>query len=82
MDDMSAKLADQLKRNPKALQALMRSGDGQSLMRKLSQEGGLQEAARAAAQGSPGQLAEMVQRLMRDPEGAALVERINRAMQK
>ena len=43
---------------------------------------GLQQAAQAAAQGNPAQITEMVNRLMQSPEGAALVERINRAVQK
>lgn len=82
MDDMTARLADQLKRNPRMLQSVMQSGDGQKLMQMLSREGGLQQAAQAAAKGSPAQLTEMVNRLMQSPDGAALVERINRTVQK
>lgn len=81
MDNMAAKLADQLKKDPKMLRSLMQSSDGQNLMRMLSREGGLQQAAQAAAKGSPAQLAEMVNRLMQSPEGAALAERINRTVQ-
>ena len=83
MDDMTARLADQLKRNPSMLRSLMQSRDGQSLMRMLNNQGpGLQQAAQAAAKGDSAQLSEMVNRLMQSPEGAALVERINKAVQK
>ena len=83
MDDMTARLADQLKRNPSRLRSLMQSRDGQSLMRMLNSQGpGLQQAAQAAAKGDSAQLSEMVNRLMQSPEGAALVERINKAVQK
>ena len=85
MNDMTSQLAEQLKRNPAALRSLMQSPDGQALLRMLTQGdrgAGLQQAAQAAAQGSPAQITEMVNRLMQSPEGAALVERINRAVQK
>ena len=52
-------------------------------MRMLNSQGpGLQQAAQAAAKGDSAQLSEMVNRLMQSPEGAALVERINKAVQK
>ena len=83
MDDMTARLAEQLKKNPSALRSLMQSSDGQMLIQMLSRDGaGLQQAAKAAAKGNPALLTEMVNRLMQSPEGAALAERINRAVQK
>ena len=85
MNNMTALLAEQLKRNPAALRSLMQSPDGQALLRMLTQGdrgAGLQQAAQAAVQGDPAQITEMVNRLMQSPEGAALVERINRAVQK
>lgn len=83
MDDKTARLADQLKKNPAMIRSLMQSQDGQALMRMLSQDGtGFQQATRAAAKGNPAQLADMVNRLMQSPEGAALAERINKAVQK
>ena len=52
MNDMTAKLAEQLKSNPAALRSLMQSQDGQALIRMLTQGdrgAGLQQAAQAAA---------------------------------
>ena len=43
----------------------------------LKQSGGVQEAARAAADGDPGQLMQMMDRLLNTREGAELVERIS-----
>ena len=84
MDDMTA-LAEQLKRNPAALRSLMNSPDGQALIQMLTQgdQGAeLRQAAQAAARGNPAQIAGMVQRLMHSPQGAALAERIQRAVQE
>ena len=85
MNNMTALLAEQLKRNPAALRSLLQSPDGQARLRMRTQGdrgAGLQQAAQAAVQGDPAQITEMVNRLMQSPEGAALVERINRAVQK
>ena len=85
MNDMTAKLANQLKSNPAALRSLMQSPDGQALLRMLTQGdqgAGLHQAAQAAAKGNPAQITEMINRLMQSPEGAALVERINKAVGK
>lgn len=85
MNDMTSKLASQLKSNPAALRSLMQSPDGQALLRMLTQGdqgAGLQQAAQAAAKGNPAQITEMINRLMQSPEGAALVERINQAVRK
>ena len=85
MNDMTAKLAEQLKSNPAALRSLMQSQDGQALIRMLTQGdrgAGLQQAAQAAGKGNPAQLTDMINRMMQSPEGAALIERINKAVQK
>ena len=85
MDDMTARLAQQLKNNPAMLRSLMQSRDGQMLMQMLTQGdrgAGLQRAAQEAAQGNPAEMASMIQRIMQSPEGAALVERINKAVQQ
>ena len=85
MDEKTAQLAEQLKKNPAALRALMYSGDGKQLMAMLTQQdggAGLQRAVQSAAKGNPSEMVEMVQQLMRQPEGAALVERIQKAVQK
>ena len=84
MNDMTA-LAEQLKRDPAALRALMQSPDGQALIQMLTQGdrgASLQRAAQAAARGNPGEMMQMMRQVMSTAEGAALVERINQAMQK
>lgn len=65
-------------KDPAALARLARSGEAQQLVSLLKQSGGVQEAARAAADGDPGQLMQMMDRLMNTREGAELVERISR----
>lgn len=85
MDENTTKLVEQLKSNPAALQALMRSQDGQTLMAMLTQGdrgAGLQRAAKAAAMGRPEEMVRMVNQVMQTPGGAALVERINQAVRK
>ena len=84
MDNMTAQLANQLKQKPAMLKSLMQSGDGQSLMQMLTQGdqgAGLRQAVQAASTGDTAQMVQMVKQVMESPDGAALVERINRAMQ-
>lgn len=61
-----------------AIQKLAQSGEAQRLMSMLRQNGQVQQAAQAAAQGSPEQLLGMVKELMNTQEGAAVVERLRR----
>ena len=85
MDEKTAKLAQVLKNNPAMLHALMQSRDGQTLMHLLTQRdrgAGLQHAVQSAAKGDPAEMMSMVQKLMQSPEGAALVQRIQQAVQK
>ena len=85
MDEKMAQMAEHLKQNPAMLKNLMQSRDGQMLMQMLTQGdrgAGLQRAAQEAAKGNPAEMASMIQRIMQSPEGAALVERINKAVQK
>ena len=85
MDDNTVRLAQQLRQNPAMLQSLMRSSDGQALMRMLTQQdqgAGLQQAVQAAMKGDTTKMTEMIHSIMRSPDGAALVERINQAAQK
>ncbi|MBR5472091.1 MAG: hypothetical protein IKU81_08300 [Oscillibacter sp.] len=85
MDESTARLAEQLKNNPAMLRSLMQSRDGQMLMQMLTQGdhgAGLQQAVQAAARGNTAQMTQMVQRIMQSPDGAALIERINKAVQK
>jgi len=85
MDEMTMRLAEQLKRNPTMLRSLMQSQDGQKLMQMLTQGdqgAGLQRAVQAATQGNTSEMVQMVNRIMQSPDGAALMERINKAVQK
>lgn len=85
MDESTARLAEQLKQNPEALRTLMQSQDGQRLLQLLTQGdrgAGLQRAAQAAARGNPAEMVQMMNRIMQSPDGAALVERIQKAVQK
>ena len=85
MDDMTARLAQQLKNNPAMLRSLMQSRDGQMLMQMLTQGdrgAGLQRAVQSAAKGDPSEMVRMVNQVMQSPGGAELVQRINKAVQK
>ena len=85
MDEKMAQMAEHLKQNPAMLKNLMQSRDGQTLMRMLTQQdqgASLQKAAQSATRGNPAELAQMVTKVMQSPDGAALVERINKAIQK
>ena len=83
MDEQTARMIQQLKSNPAMLQALMQSRDGQDPLRMLSggdQGASLQRAAQSAAKGNPAEMVRMVNQLMQSPDGAALVDRISKAM--
>jgi len=85
MDESTARLAEQLKQKPELLRALMQSRDGQRLMQLLTQgdQGAdLQRAAQAAAHGNPAEMMQMMNRIIQSSDGAALVERIRKAIQK
>ena len=85
MDESTARLAEQLKQNPELLRSLMQSRDGQALMQMLTQGdqgAGLQRAAQAAARGNPSEMMEMMNRIMQSADGAALVDRIQKAIRK
>ena len=85
MDEKSAQMAEQLRKNPAALKALMQSRDGQALMRMLTQGdqgAGLQRAVQSAAKGDTAAMVQMVSQIMQSPEGAELVERINKAVRR
>ena len=85
MDENTARLANELRQNPAMLQSLMRSSDGQALLRMLTQKdqgAGLQQAVQSAVKGDTTKMVEMIRGLMNFPDGAALVERINQATRK
>lgn len=76
-----AQAAEQLKNKP-SVQQLLQSSDARHLMDMLGRQGGVQDAARAAAAGDPAQLMDMMHKLMDSPEGAQLVERITKQAEK
>ena len=70
----------QFLQDKKAVAALAKSPDAQALARMLAQQGdqtALQEAAQAAAKGSPERLREMVRTIVSSPDGAALLRRLD-----
>lgn len=58
------------------VERLLRSQDTKRMMELLGAQGDVKGAAKAAASGDASRLMGMMQQLMRDPEGAKLVERI------
>ena len=87
MTDIPSNL-DELKRDPKAaallknrvlLQSLLSSPDTRRLMERLGRNGGA-ELKTAAARGDTKTLAGMVRQVMDTREGAALVEKLGRAV--
>ena len=73
----------QLQTNKDALLRIMTSPDGKKLMEMMNRQSGsaaLKHAAGSAVKGDTNDIARMVQNLMSNPEGAALVQRINDAM--
>jgi hypothetical protein len=85
MDESTRQLAETLKNNPAALQALFSSGDGQELLLRLTQQDGgaaLQRAAQKASAGNTEDMIRMVSQVMRSPEGAELVARIKKTIQR
>ena len=80
-----SELMEKLRQNPAALQRVMRSQDGQQLMRMLSgADGGssLNRAAMQAAGGNTAEITKMIQNVMQSPEGAELLRRISESLQK
>ena len=81
MDENTARFAEQLKQDPARLQALLRSPDGQALLRQLSQGGAddsLQRAAASASRGNPAEAMKLVGQYLKTPDGAALAERVRK----
>lgn len=74
--------AQAISQNREAVTRVAQSGDARRLMELLGQEGGVQQAAQAAAAGDPSQLMAMMNQLMHTREGAELVERIENQAKK
>ena len=69
-------------RDREAISKLAQSKEAQQLMELLQKRGGVQAAARAAADGDPSRLMEMMNQLMNTKEGAELVDRIGTQAKK
>ena len=69
-------MMERLKRDPAALQAVMRLLSGSDGGRTL------QQAVRQAAAGDASAMSQMLQGIMSSPRGAALVQRIGESLQK
>ena len=75
-------LIDRLRRDPKAVQSLMTSADGQRQLLSGGDGGRtLQQAAGEAAAGNTLQMAQMLKSIMSTPEGTALLRRIRDSLQ-
>lgn len=74
--------AQAISQNREVVTRVAQSGDARRLMELLGQEGGVQQAAQAAAAGDPSQLMAMMNQLMHTREGAELVERIQNQAKK
>lgn len=74
--------AAEMAKNRSAISQLANSEEAQKLMSMLRQQGGVQEAADAAAGGDPAQLLAMMDRLMKSKEGAQLVDQIGEQAKK
>ena len=72
--------AAKLLKDKAAVESLVKSPDTQALMTMLNQGGGLKAAA--AMKGDASQLQGLLNRLMQDPNGAKVVERINKSVPK
>ena len=81
-ENLLKRAAQAISQNREAVTRVAQSGDARRLMELLGQEGGVQQAAQAAAAGDPSQLMSMMNQLMRTKEGAELVERIENQAKK
>ena len=73
MDENAKRLMASLQQDPAKIQALLRSGDGQTLLRMLTerdQGAALQHAAQSAAQGQTEELQRMLSQVMGSPHPA------------
>jgi len=78
----NGKPGEALAKNRTAITQLAQSGEAKKLMSLLQQQGGVNEAAQAAANGNAAQLMKMMDQLMKTKEGAELVERIGAQAKK
>ena len=85
MDAKTLNLIAKFKQNRSLAENIMRSGDGQKLMNMLTKGdngAALERATQNAANGDTQELAQLLGSLMRSPEGAALMNRLNETAKK
>ena len=85
MDGKTLNLIQKFKQNRTLAENIMHSGDGQQLMNMLTKNDGgaaLERATKNAANGDTQELAQLLGGLMRSPEGAALMSRLNEKAKK
>ena len=85
MDAKTVGIIEKFKKNQELAQKIMSGSDGQQLMQLLTaQDGGaaLNRAAQNAAAGNTRELAAMLSSLMKNPEGMAIMNRINDSAKK
>ena len=85
MDAKTVGIIEKFKKNQDLAQKIMSGSDGQQLMQLLTaQDGGaaLNRAAQNAATGNTRELAAMLSSLMKNPEGMAIMNRINDSAKK
>ncbi len=76
--DQNMAQALKLLKDKQGLRQLLDSPDTRRMMELLEAQGGVQQAARAAAAGDTAQLMNMMNKLMAGTEGAQVVERITK----
>ena len=83
-DILKSPQAEKLLKNKDAIESLVKSPDTKRLMDILNKSagGGLKAAAQAAMKGDSSQLMGIMDQLMKDPEGAQVVNRLNKNMPK
>lgn len=80
MDAKTAAAIERLKQNKGLAEQIMRSGDGRRLMELLTKKDGgaaLDRAAKAAARGETQELSALLQDVLQNKEGAAVMSRLN-----
>ena len=74
---LKGKEASRLMKDPSKLEKLRDAPETQKIFSMLSQRtGDLESAAQRAAKGDTAQLADAIRRLMQDPEGSKLIQKM------
>lgn len=79
---LKGKEANRLMKDPSKLEKLRDAPETQKIFDLLSQStGDLESAAQRAAKGDAAQLTDAIRRLMQDPEGAKLIQKMKESIQ-